>query len=71
MCIEDAPASRAAEKLALPFKKTVKRRNKELLCDKMVLDVSEKYIDALYYNVMFYSAEWWNTANAVDRDIKI
>ena len=36
----------------------------------MVLAVSEKYIDALYYNEMFYSAECWNNADAFDREMK-
>ena len=49
---------------------TTKRRKEELLCDKTVLAVSEKYIDALYYNEMFYSEACWNTAAVVDRDMK-
>ena len=36
----------------------------------MVLAVSEKYISALYYNEMFYSAACWNTAAAIYRRVK-
>ena len=36
----------------------------------MVLDVIEKYIDALYFNEMFYSEVFWNTSAAVDREMK-
>ena len=32
--------------------------------------MSKKYIDALYYNEMFYSASCWNTTAAVDRELK-
>ena len=32
--------------------------------------MSEKYIDALYYNEIFYSAACWNISAAVDRDLK-
>ena len=39
------------------------RSNKYLLC-------GEKYIDAIYYNEMFYFAACWNTAAAVDRKLK-
>ena len=28
------------------------------------------YIDSLYYNEVFYSGTCWNTADAVDRDLK-
>ena len=41
----------------------------DILSDKAVLAVSEKYIDALYYNEMFYSAAFWNTAAAVEREL--
>ena len=50
--------------------RTAKISKEELLCDKMVLAVSEKYIDALYYNEMFYSTACWNNAYAVDRDLE-
>ena len=49
---------------------TTKRRKEELLCDKTVLAVSEKYIDALYYDEMFYSVVCCNTADAVDTEVK-
>ena len=49
---------------------TEKISKEELLCDKTVFSVSEKYIDALYYNEIFYSAVCWNTTAAVDKDLK-
>ena len=55
MCIEDAPAVRAADRLALSKQQTAKRSTEDILCDIAVLDLSKKYIDALYYNEMFYS----------------
>ena len=45
-------------------------KKEELLRDKMVLAVSEKYIDALYYNEMLHYAARWNTAAVVDRELK-
>ena len=47
-----------------------KRHEEELLFDKAVLAVSEKYIDALYYNEMLSSPACWNTAAVVDEDMK-
>ena len=32
--------------------------------------MSEKYIDALYYNKMLYYAACWNTADAVYRELR-
>ena len=46
------------------------KRKEDPLRDKTVFGVSEKYIDALYYNEMFYSAAYWNIAAAVDREMK-
>ena len=40
MYIEDAPAARAADRLALSKQVTTKRRKEELLRDKTVLDAS-------------------------------
>ena len=40
MCIEDAPAARAADRLALSKQQTAHRSKEKLLCDKPVLDVS-------------------------------
>ena len=71
MCIEDLPAARTANQLDISKQLTENRRKEDLLRDKKVLDVSEKYIDELYYNEMFYSAAYWNTAAAVDREMKI
>ena len=34
------------------------------------MDVTEKYIDALYYDDMFYSTVCLNTADVVDRDLE-
>ena len=36
----------------------------------MVLALSEKYIDALYCNDIFYSAAYCNTAAAIDWELK-
>ena len=36
----------------------------------MVLAMIERYIDALYYNEMFYYAECWKTDAAVDKGLK-
>ena len=71
ICIKDAPAARASDKLDLSKQRTSKISKEDLLHDKMVLAVSEKYIDALYYKEIFYSAACWNTAAAVDRELKI
>ena len=49
---------------------TAKIRNEYILPDKTVLAASEKYIDALYYNEMFYSAACRNTDDAVERELK-
>ena len=61
---------RSADRFDLYKQRTSKIRKEELIRDKMVLAVSGKYIDALYYNEMFYSAVCWNTAAAVDRELK-
>ena len=68
--IYDALVACAADQLALSKQQTANIIKEELLRDKTVLAVSEKYIDALYYNEMFYSAACWNTAAAVDRKMK-
>ena len=52
------------------LKKAAKIRKGELLRDKTVLAVIEKYIDAFYYNEMFYSAACWNTDAAVEWEMK-
>ena len=49
---------------------TENRRKKDIHRDKTVLAVSEKYIDALYYNEMFYSTDCCNTAATVEREMK-
>ena len=67
MCIKYVSVARASDLLALSKILTAKIRKEEILCDKTVLAVSEKYIDALYYNEMFYSMACWNTDTAVDR----
>ena len=51
-------------------KRTENISKEYLLSDKKVLAVSEKYIDELYYNDIFYSAACCNTAAAVDRNMK-
>ena len=70
MCIDDAPAARAADRLDISKQLTEKRSKEELLSEKTVLSESEKYIDVLYYNEMFYSGLCWNTAAAVGRDLE-
>ena len=50
MCIEGAPVAHASGQLAMSKQRTTKKIKKELLCDKTVLAVSKKCIDALYYN---------------------
>ena len=60
----------AAGQFAMYKQQTEKRRKEEIFRDKTVLYVSEKYIDALYYNEIFYSVECWNTTAAVYRDMK-
>ena len=67
--IEDTPAACATDQLAMFKQITSKRIKKEILCDKMVLAVSEKCIYALYYNEMFYPADFFNTAAAVDKEL--
>ena len=42
-----------SDQLALSKQRTSKRRKEELLRDNTALAVSEKYIDALYYNEIF------------------
>ena len=71
MCIYDASEARASDWLSLSKQRAAKIIKEELLHDKTVLAVSETYIDAVYYNNMFYSAAGWNTAAAVERDTKI
>ena len=66
ICIEDAPALRASDRLALSKQQTANIRKEEILCYKTVLAMSEKYIDALYYNEMFHYAACWNAAAAGD-----
>ena len=70
ICIEDALAACAADQYALYKQQNAKRCKEELFCDKTDLYVSEKYIDALYYNDMFYSVACWNNAAEIDRDLK-
>ena len=55
MNIEDYPEARSADLLALSKQKTSGISKEELLCDNTVLAVCKIYIDALYYNKMFYS----------------
>ena len=56
MCTEDAPPARADDRLALYKQQTEKRRKEDLLRENIVLTVSKKYPNVLYYNNMFYSA---------------
>ena len=53
ICIEEDPEARASYRLALSKQQTAKRRKEEICRDKTVLAMSEKYIDALYYNEIF------------------
>ena len=70
MCIEDVPSAFSTDQLSLSKQRTENIRKEDLLPDKTFLAVSEIYIYTLYYNEMFYSAAVWNTAAAVDRDMK-
>ena len=56
MCTEDVPPARADDRLALYKHQTEKRRKEDLLRENIVLTVSKKYPNVLYYNNMFYSA---------------
>ena len=60
----------ASDRLDLSKQLTARIIKEEILSDKTVLAVSENYIDALYYNEMFYSAACWNTSASVDRELK-
>ena len=68
--IYDALVACAADQLSMSKQRTANISKEELLRDKTVLAVSEKYIDALYYNEMFYSAACWNTSSAFYRELK-
>ena len=70
MCIEDTPEPRYADQLALSKQLTIKISKEEILFDKTVLAVSEKYIYALYYNKVSYSAECCNIAAVFERELK-
>ena len=53
ICEYDAPAVRSSDRINISKQHTTKRRTEELLRDKRVLDVNEKYIDVLYYIEIF------------------
>ena len=61
----------ADDQLSLSKQGSAKRRKEDILRDKTVLAVSNKYIDVLHYDEMFYSAVCWNTDAAVEREMKI
>ena len=58
ICIYYAPAARADDQLSLSKQRSANRRKEYILRNTTVLSVSEKYIDALCYNEMFYSVAY-------------
>ena len=64
------PVALADDRLDMSKQQTAKRKKENILFDQTILDVGEIYIDVLYYNEMFHYAMCWNTAAAVEREMK-